>query len=59
GHLYEQYMKEAGFTVLFNQNKKIMAGNGDYITITGLDDFWGSAEIRVKMGHILEFVSIT
>ncbi|NUW50730.1 hypothetical protein [Bacillus thuringiensis] len=52
-------MKEAGFTVLFNQNKKIMAGNGDYITITGLDDFWGSAEIRVKMGHILEFVSIT
>lgn len=32
-------MKEDGFTVLVNQNKKIMAENGDYITITSLDDF--------------------
>ncbi|WP_371399544.1 metallophosphoesterase, partial [Bacillus wiedmannii] len=39
GNVYEQYMKDAGFTVLVNQTQKIIGKKGDYITITGLDDF--------------------
>lgn len=39
GYLYKQYMEGAGFTVLVNETKKIRANNGDYITISGLDDF--------------------
>lgn len=37
--LYKEYMEKAGFTVLNNEMKKIKAPNGDYITISGLDDF--------------------
>ncbi|WP_370044529.1 metallophosphoesterase [Lysinibacillus sp. RC79] len=39
GYLYEQYMEEAGFTVLVNETIKIRVSNDDYITLSGLDDF--------------------
>ncbi|KEK24596.1 metallophosphoesterase [Bacillus gaemokensis] len=39
GYLYKRYMEKAGFTVLNNEMKKVKATNGDYITISGLDDF--------------------
>ncbi|MEI5889981.1 metallophosphoesterase [Bacillus cereus] len=36
---YKKYMEEAGFSVLVNEVQKIKADNGNYITISGLDDF--------------------
>ncbi|PEY42545.1 metallophosphoesterase [Bacillus cereus] len=38
-YLYKEYMEKAGFAVLNNETKKIKATNGEYITISGLDDF--------------------
>ncbi|PGZ08446.1 metallophosphoesterase [Bacillus cereus] len=36
---YKKYMEEAGFSVLVNEVQKIKVDNGNYITISGLDDF--------------------
>lgn len=55
GHLYEQYMEEAGFTVLVNETIKIKASNGDYITISGLDDFLlGKPKVQHTLQHLQE-----
>lgn len=36
---YKKYMEESGFSVLVNEVQKIKVDNGNYITISGLDDF--------------------
>ncbi|PES95341.1 metallophosphoesterase [Bacillus cereus] len=36
---YKKYMEEAGFSVLVNEVQKVKVDNGNYITISGLDDF--------------------
>jgi len=53
GHLYEQYMEKAGFTVLNNEMKRIKVANGDYITISGLDDFLlGKPKVKPTLQHL-------
>ncbi|WP_413788916.1 metallophosphoesterase [Bacillus bruguierae] len=55
GYLYKQYMEEVGFTVLVNETKKIKANNGDYITISGLDDFLlGKPKVQQTLQHLRE-----
>ncbi|MBY0599923.1 metallophosphoesterase [Bacillus bingmayongensis] len=53
GHLYKNYMEKAGFTVLNNEMKKVKAANGDYITISGLDDFLlGKPKVQPTLQHL-------
>ncbi|SFK08715.1 hypothetical protein SAMN04488574_15314 [Bacillus sp. 71mf] len=54
-YLYKQYMEESGFTVLVNETTKIKANNGDYITISGLDDFLlGKPKVQPTLQHLQE-----
>ncbi|WP_374192053.1 metallophosphoesterase [Bacillus sp. XF8] len=53
GYLYKSYMEKAGFTVLNNEVKKVKAANGDYITISGLDDFLlGKPKVQPTLQHL-------
>ncbi|MGE6538076.1 metallophosphoesterase [Bacillus luti] len=50
---YKKYMEEAGFSVLVNEVQKIKAYNGNYITISGLDDFLlGKPQIDSTLKHL-------